>query len=72
MADIATTIPLKMIAMLMDLPEADYDKLVHWSDLFATGGEEVRDQVVSAVYEYAAYILGHRRAATGDRRARIS
>jgi cholest-4-en-3-one 26-monooxygenase len=57
-ADIATTIPLKMIATLMDLPEADYDKLVHWSDLFATGGEEVRDQVVSAVFEYAAYILG--------------
>jgi cholest-4-en-3-one 26-monooxygenase len=55
--DIATPIPLKMIATLMDLPEADYDKLIHWSDLFATGGEEVRDQVVSAVYEYAAYIL---------------
>jgi cytochrome P450 family 142 subfamily A polypeptide 1 len=56
-ADIATEIPLRMIAKLMDLPEADFDKLVHWSDLFATGGPEVRDQVVAAVYEWAAYIL---------------
>lgn len=55
--DVATTIPLKMIAMLMDLPEADHAKLVHWSDIFATGGPEVRDQVLTAVYEYAAYIL---------------
>ena len=41
-ADIATAIPLRMIAKLMDLPEADFDRLVHWSDLFATGGPEVR------------------------------
>lgn len=56
-ADVATTIPLKMIATLMDLPEEDYDQLVHWSDLFATGGEEVRDEVVAAVFDYAAYIV---------------
>jgi cholest-4-en-3-one 26-monooxygenase len=56
-ADLATEIPLRMIAELMDLPEADFDKLVHWSDLFAAGGPEVRDQVIAAVYEWAAYIL---------------
>lgn len=55
--DVATAIPLRMIAELMDLPEADFDKLVHWSDLFATGGPEVRDQVIAAAYEWAAYIL---------------
>jgi cholest-4-en-3-one 26-monooxygenase len=56
-ADVATEIPLRMIAHLMDLPEADFDRLVHWSDLFATGGPEVRDQVIAAVFEWAAYIL---------------
>ncbi len=57
-ADVATDIPLRMIAKLMDLPEADFDQLVHWSDLFATGGPEVRDQVIQAVWDWAAYILG--------------
>jgi cytochrome P450 family 142 subfamily A polypeptide 1 len=56
-ADIATEIPLRMIAKLMDLPEADFDRLVHWSDLFATGGPEVRDQVLQAVRDWTAYIV---------------
>ncbi len=68
--DIATAIPLRMIAELMGLPAEDYDRLVHWSDLFATGGDEVRDQVVTAVEEYAAYVLAHcderRRTRPGD------
>ena len=40
--DVATTIPLRMIATLMDLPESDYDRLVRWSDLFAAGDDEHR------------------------------
>ena len=37
--DIARPIPLRMIARLMDLPLADEEKLLHWSDLLAIGGE---------------------------------
>lgn len=55
--DIARPIPLRMIAQLMGLPLADEDKLLHWSDLFATGGDEVRDEVVTAVAEWAGYIV---------------
>ena len=57
--DIAKSIPLRMIATLMGLPLADEDKLLHWSDLFATGGvdEEFRDQVVAAVMEWVEYIV---------------
>jgi len=57
--DVAKSIPLQMIAQLMGLPGADEDKLLHWSDLFATGGEEIRDDVVTAVFEWIEYILGH-------------
>lgn len=56
--DIATWVPLRMISTLMGLPDADEEKLVHWSDLFATGGEDIRDEVVEAVIAYAEYILG--------------
>ena len=56
--DVAKSIPLQMIAKLMGLPGADEDKLLHWSDLFATGGEEIRDQVVEAVFEWIEYITG--------------
>ncbi|MEM7093834.1 MAG: cytochrome P450 [Actinomycetota bacterium] len=57
--DVAKSIPLQMIAKLMGLPGADEDKLLHWSDLFATGGEEIRDEVVGAVFEWIEYIVGH-------------
>lgn len=56
--DIATPLPMLMIGELMGLPAADYEQLLHWSDLFATGGEEVRDQVGPAVIEYSKYIMG--------------
>jgi cytochrome P450 family 142 subfamily A polypeptide 1 len=55
-ADIATPLPMYMIGELMGLPEDDHDTLLHWSDLFATGGDEVRPQVEQAVREYWAYI----------------
>ena len=57
--DVAKSIPLQMIAKLMGLPAADEDKLLHWSDLFATGGEDIRDEVVNAVFEWIEYIVGH-------------
>jgi cytochrome P450 family 142 subfamily A polypeptide 1 len=53
--DIATPLPMYMIGELMGLPEADHAKLLHWSDLFATGGFEV-EGVEQAVMEYLEYI----------------
>ncbi len=55
--DIAKPIPLRMIATLMGLPLADEAKLLHWSDLFAIGGDEIREQVHAAVMEWAEYIV---------------
>ena len=46
-ADIATPLPMYMIGTMMGLPESDHDQLLHWSDLFAAGDEEVRDEVVA-------------------------
>ena len=67
--DIATPLPMYMIGELMGLPEDDHATLLHWSDLFATGGNEIRDDVVEAVREYWAYILEHvaqRRGGTAE------
>jgi cytochrome P450 family 142 subfamily A polypeptide 1 len=67
-ADIATPLPMYMIGELMGLPEEDHDRLLHWSDLFATGGPEIRAQVEEAVREYWAYIaakIDDRRGGTG-------
>jgi cytochrome P450 family 142 subfamily A polypeptide 1 len=55
--DIATPLPMYMIGELMGLPEADHAELLHWSDLFATGGEEVGSEVEQAVSDYGEYIL---------------
>jgi cytochrome P450 family 142 subfamily A polypeptide 1 len=55
--DVATPLPMYMIGELMGLPEADHAQLLHWSDLFATGGDHVLDEVVPAVEAYADYIL---------------
>ena len=56
-ADIATPLPMYMIGELMGLPEGDHHRLLHWSDLFATGGNEIRAKVEQAVVEYNAYIM---------------
>ncbi|MEO0493850.1 MAG: cytochrome P450 [Actinomycetota bacterium] len=58
--DIAKSIPLRMIATLMGLPLADEDKLLHWSDLFATGAtdEAFAERVIGAVIEWVEYIVG--------------
>jgi cytochrome P450 family 142 subfamily A polypeptide 1 len=68
-ADIATPLPMYMIGELMGLPEEDHAQLLHWSDLFATGGSEIRDEVVDAVRAYSAYILdkvAERRGGTAE------
>jgi len=67
--DIATPLPMFMIGELMGLPEEDYDRLLEWSDLFATGGDEVREQVGPAVIDWANYIMkivAERRAGDGQ------
>ncbi len=61
-----------MIGELMGLPEEDHAQLLHWSDLFATGGEEIRDEVVEAVRAYSAYILEPGRPAARRDRPRTS
>ncbi len=55
--DIATPLPMHMIGELMGLPKADHDQLLHWSDLFATGGVEVAAEVGPAVEAYAEYTM---------------
>jgi cytochrome P450 family 142 subfamily A polypeptide 1 len=54
--EIATPLPMYMIGALMGLPESDHEQLLEWSDLFATGGEEVAEEVGPAVEAYAEYI----------------
>ncbi len=54
--DVATPLPMYMIGELMGLPEVDHATLLHWSDLFATGGDEIREEVGPAVMAYAEYM----------------
>ncbi|MEY3680649.1 MAG: hypothetical protein RL547_1262 [Actinomycetota bacterium] len=56
-ADIATPLPMYMIGELMGLPEEDHETLLHWSDLFATGGEHIRTEVERAVVDWNDYIM---------------
>jgi cholest-4-en-3-one 26-monooxygenase len=69
-ADIATPLPMAMIGQLMGLPEEDHAQLLHWSDLFATGGSEVREEVEEAVRQWVDYIMRivaeRREAGPGD------
>jgi cytochrome P450 family 142 subfamily A polypeptide 1 len=67
--DVATPLPMFMISELMGLPESDHAMLLEWSDLFATGGEEVRERVGPAVVDYANYIMeivAKRRGGAGE------
>jgi cholest-4-en-3-one 26-monooxygenase len=63
--DLATPLPMAMIGELMGLPPQDNAQLLHWSDLFATGGAEVQAVVEAAVMEWVEYIL----RVVADRRA---
>ena len=67
-ADIATPLPMYLIGELMGLPEDDHHTLLHWSDLFATGGNEIRAEVEQAVRDWWEYItakIDERRGGTG-------
>jgi len=71
--DIATPLPMMMIGELLGVPVEDYQKLLHWSDLFATGLQDMPPEhvarVVEAVGEWNTYITGYvekRRAEPGD------
>lgn len=71
--EIATPLPMMMIGELLGVPVDDYEKLLHWSDLFATGlqdmPEEHLQQVFDAVREWNDYITFYfdkRRAEPGD------
>ena len=69
-ADIATPLPMYMIGTLMGLPEADHDRLLHWSDLFAAGDEELIPQIEQAVWRWNDYILAHAAPGPGPRQRR--
>ncbi|MCP5178368.1 MAG: cytochrome P450 [Pseudomonadales bacterium] len=71
--DIATPLPMMLIGHMLGVPKEDYVKLLHWSDLFATGlqdmGEEHLAKVVEAVNawnEYITFWFSKRRAEAGD------
>src|SRR3954452_21826721 len=64
-SEVATPLPMAMIGELMGLPEQDHEQLLHWSDLFATGGPEIVDQVEQAVRDWVDYII----RSIGERRA---
>jgi cholest-4-en-3-one 26-monooxygenase len=59
-ADLALPLPMRVIGRMMDLPADDYAKLVHWSDLIATGfanmPAEFETKVLAAAKEFEAYI----------------
>ena len=62
--DIATPVPMLMIGDLMGLPPSDYEQLLEWSDLFATGADtqstpEFIQTVRDAIEEYHNYIFTH-------------
>jgi len=64
--DIATPLPMFMIGELMGLPESDHEMLLRWSDIFATGGDEVRDEVGPAAEAYIEYIMRMANSRRGD------
>ncbi len=71
--DIATPLPMMLIGELLGFPNEDYQKLLHWSDLFATGlndmPEGFLEKVGAAVREWNEYVTFYfekRRAEPGD------
>lgn len=68
-ADIATPLPMYMIGELMGFPEEDHGKLLHWSDLFASGDPALAAEVGQAVIDWDAYIrakMAERRGGDGQ------
>ena len=71
--DLAMPLPMRVIGRMMELPEDDYTRLLHWSDLIATGlanqPPEFEAEVLAAADAFERYITGwfsKREAAPGD------
>ena len=58
--DLAMPLPMMVIGKMMNLPDTDYERLLHWSDLIATGLINMPDgfeaQVRIAAEEFNDYI----------------
>ena len=59
-SDLAMPLPMMVIGKMMDLPDEDYERLLRWSDLIATGLINMPDgfegQVRAAAEEFNEYI----------------
>jgi cytochrome P450 family 142 subfamily A polypeptide 1 len=59
-SELALPLPMRVIGRMMALPEQDYDRLIHWSDLIATGLANMpptfEAEVVAAAKEFERYI----------------
>ena len=60
--DIATPLPMMLIGRMLGLPDEDYGRLLEWSDLFATGLEDMPEahvkEVIAAGNAWNEYITG--------------
>lgn len=71
--DLALPLPMRVIGRMMELPDVDYERLIHWSDLIATGmanmPPEFEAKVMNAAREFESYItdwFARREAQPGD------
>ena len=71
--DIATPLPMMLIGHMLGVPIHDYEKLLHWSDLFATGLQDMPPEHLQKVIEaanawneYITFWFEKRRAEPGD------
>lgn len=71
--DIATPLPMMLIGRMLGVPNDDYEKLLHWSDLFATGLQDMPPEHMQKVIdaanawnEYITFWFEKRRAEPGD------
>jgi cholest-4-en-3-one 26-monooxygenase len=71
--DIATPMPMMLIGRMLGVPHEDYEKLLHWSDLFATGLQDLPPEhlqkvveAVNAWNEYITFWFDKRRNEPGD------
>ena len=71
--DIAKPLPMMLIGRMLGVPNDDYEKLLHWSDLFATGLQDMPPEHMQKVIEaanawneYITFWFEKRRAEPGD------
>jgi cytochrome P450 family 142 subfamily A polypeptide 1 len=60
--DLALPLPMRVIGRMMELPATDFERLIHWSDLIATGlanmPPQFESEVLKAAREFETYITG--------------